>query len=102
MYYSRALTQLRADISNEETDFSTIMSVVCLCLYENIVYSQPTAWLMHYDGLGRLASSPLLMCGNGLSFVVASTRPKTVENITRKANLSICAILYSEYSQWSM
>ncbi|KAH7233489.1 hypothetical protein BKA59DRAFT_517920 [Fusarium tricinctum] len=30
------------------------MSVVCLCLYENIVFSQPTAWLMHYDGLGRL------------------------------------------------
>jgi hypothetical protein len=97
MYYSRALTQLRADISNAATDFSTIMSVVCLCLYENIVFSQPTAWLMHYDGLGRLASSPLLMYGNGSSFVVTSTRPKTVENTTRKANIFVCTILYSEY-----
>jgi hypothetical protein len=98
MFYSRALTQLRADISNAASDFSTIMSVVCLCLYENIVFSQPTAWLMHYDGLGRLVSSPLRMHGNGLSLVVASTRSKTMENITRKANLFICTILYSKYS----
>lgn len=96
MFYSHALTQLRTDISNAASDFSTILSVVCLCLYENIVFSQPTAWLMHYDGLGRLVSSPLLMYGTGLSFVVTSTGPKTVENSTRKANLFVCTILYSE------
>ncbi|KAG4257450.1 hypothetical protein FPRO03_04460 [Fusarium proliferatum] len=27
---------------------------MCLCVYENVVFSQPTAWLLHYDGLGRL------------------------------------------------
>ncbi|KAF4450457.1 hypothetical protein F53441_6456 [Fusarium austroafricanum] len=30
---------------------------MCLCVYENVVFSQPTAWLMHYDGLGRLLQS---------------------------------------------
>lgn len=97
MFYSHALTQLRTDISNAASDFSTILSVLCLCLYENIVFSQPTAWLMHYDGLGRIVSSPLLIHDNSLSFVVTSTRPKTVENTTGKANLFVCTILYSEY-----
>ncbi|KAF5022644.1 hypothetical protein F66182_5320 [Fusarium sp. NRRL 66182] len=55
--YSRALTQLRIDISNANTELGTIMSVLCLCVYENIVFSQPTAWLMHYEGLGRLLQS---------------------------------------------
>ncbi|KAF4970314.1 hypothetical protein FSARC_2634 [Fusarium sarcochroum] len=55
--YSKALTQLRADISNSNTELSTIISVMCLCVYENVVFSQPTAWLMHYDGLGRLMQS---------------------------------------------
>ncbi|KAH7220104.1 hypothetical protein BKA60DRAFT_596407 [Fusarium oxysporum] len=45
---------LRTDISNSNTEMGTLMSVMCLCVYENVVFSQPTAWLLHYDGLGRL------------------------------------------------
>ncbi|RGP76695.1 hypothetical protein FLONG3_5135 [Fusarium longipes] len=33
------------------------MGVMCLCVYENVVFSQPNAWLLHYDGLGRLLQS---------------------------------------------
>ncbi|KAF5533030.1 hypothetical protein FMEXI_12113 [Fusarium mexicanum] len=45
---------LRTDISNLNTEMGTLMSIMCLCVYENVVFSQPTAWLLHYDGLGRL------------------------------------------------
>ncbi|WXC60107.1 hypothetical protein SNK03_005963 [Fusarium graminearum] len=55
--YSYALTQLRSEINSSSTDIGTIMGVMCLCVYENVVFSQPTAWLLHYDGLGRLLQS---------------------------------------------
>ncbi|KAL6916857.1 hypothetical protein FSHL1_008469 [Fusarium sambucinum] len=55
--YSYALTQLRSEINSSSTDMGTIMGVMCLCVYENVVFSQPTAWLLHYDGLGRLLQS---------------------------------------------
>ncbi|GKU09719.1 hypothetical protein FLAG1_08910 [Fusarium langsethiae] len=55
--YSYALTQLRSEINSSSTDMGTIMGVMCLCVYENVVFSQPTAWLLHYDGLGRLLHS---------------------------------------------
>ncbi|KAF4471362.1 hypothetical protein FALBO_1721 [Fusarium albosuccineum] len=58
--YSQALTQLRKDIStngNSGIGLETIMSVLCLCLYENVVFSQPNAWLMHYEGAGKLLQS---------------------------------------------
>ncbi|WAO97372.1 Hypothetical protein NCS54_01509700 [Fusarium falciforme] len=30
------------------------MSVLCLCVFENMVFSQPSVWLMHYEGAGKL------------------------------------------------
>lgn len=61
--YSYALTQLQSEISSASTDFGTIMGVMCLCVYENVVFSQPNAWLLHYDGLGRLVSIVIQHCG---------------------------------------
>ncbi|KAF4974628.1 hypothetical protein FZEAL_8487 [Fusarium zealandicum] len=57
--YSQALAQLRSEISgaNSGTELGTIMSVLCLCIYENILLSQPMAWLMHYEGVARLVQS---------------------------------------------
>lgn len=57
--YSQALKQLRNDISttgNSGAGLGTIMSVLCLCVFENMVFSQPSAWLMHYEGAGKLVS----------------------------------------------
>ena len=94
--YSKALTQLRADISNLNTELSTIISVMCLCVYENVVFSQPTAWLMHYDGLGRLVCQPTLhrmLCL--LTILDAIPRAETLENSRRKRSPTICTILHS-------
>ncbi|EEU35755.1 uncharacterized protein NECHADRAFT_94769 [Fusarium vanettenii 77-13-4] len=55
--YSQALKQLQNDLSttsNSGTELGTIMSVLCLCVFENMVFSQTSAWLMHYEGAGRL------------------------------------------------
>ncbi|KAI8711177.1 Zn(2)-C6 fungal-type domain-containing protein [Fusarium sp. LHS14.1] len=55
--YSQALKQLQNDLStasNPRTELGTIMSVLCLCVFENMVFSQPSAWLTHYEGAGRL------------------------------------------------
>lgn len=57
--YSQALTQLRSEINmvhNRGIVPETIMSVLCLCVFENVVFSQQTAWLMHYEGAGIVVS----------------------------------------------
>lgn len=58
--YSYALTQLRSEINSSSTNLGTMMGVMCLCVYENVVFSQPNAWLLHYDGLGRIVS--IMVC----------------------------------------
>ena len=54
--YGKALDQLCKAISDPLTARSneTLTSVLCLCVYEHIVLSETTAWLKHYQGLGRL------------------------------------------------
>lgn len=54
--YVRALDQLRQAINDPEKarQDDTLTSVLCLCIYENIVLSETTAWVKHYQGVGRL------------------------------------------------
>lgn len=54
--YGKALDQLCKAISDPVTAQSneTLTSVLCLCVYEHVVLSETTAWLKHYQGLGRL------------------------------------------------
>lgn len=57
--YVRALDQLRNAINDPARvrQNETLTSVLCLCLYEHIVLSETTAWLKHYQGVGRLVEN---------------------------------------------
>lgn len=54
--YVQALDQLRKAIGDPEKarQNDTLTSVLCLCMYEHVVLSETTAWLKHYQGVGKL------------------------------------------------
>lgn len=53
--YSYALRAVQKAIDQGLTTGSDIlMSIMCLCLYENIVVTEPRSWIEHYKGISRL------------------------------------------------
>ncbi|KAI9035077.1 uncharacterized protein KD926_004659 [Aspergillus affinis] len=53
--YSQALTAVRKAIDQDlTTEPDLLMSIMCLCLYENIVVTEPRSWIEHYKGISRL------------------------------------------------
>lgn len=63
--YSRAMSHLRQALQNPEqvSAIDTLVSTVCLCLLENVVFSAPLAWLRHYEGVAQLVG--LFICSDG-------------------------------------
>ncbi|KAB8222875.1 hypothetical protein BDV33DRAFT_168048 [Aspergillus novoparasiticus] len=56
--YSQALTAVRKAIGQDlTTGPDLLMSIMCLCLYENIVVTQPRAWIEHYKAISHLVNS---------------------------------------------
>lgn len=54
--YARSLRKLRAALTDPMAvfDVETLVSVLCLGLYENVALTETTGWLAHYDGIAHL------------------------------------------------
>lgn len=54
--YSRALSQLKADLAIPEraVSYSTMASTLILSVYELVVFSNISGWQVHFDGIGAL------------------------------------------------
>ncbi|KAE8132568.1 hypothetical protein BDV38DRAFT_287604 [Aspergillus pseudotamarii] len=53
--YSHALRAVWKAIDQDSTTGPDIlMSIMCLCLYENIVVTEPRSWIKHYKGISHL------------------------------------------------
>lgn len=61
--YVRSLDHVQVRLAlidpKRAVETKTLASVLCLCIYENITLSEPTAWLKHYDGVSRLVGIAL-------------------------------------------
>jgi hypothetical protein len=56
--YVRALKSVQVDLqcSTVALEWDTLASVVCLCMFENIAFTDKTGWLKHYEGITQLVS----------------------------------------------
>ncbi|KAF4493628.1 hypothetical protein FAGAP_10245 [Fusarium agapanthi] len=56
--YVKALNRVQLDLacSTAVLEWDTLASVICLCMFENIVFTDKTGWLKHYEGITQLAS----------------------------------------------
>jgi hypothetical protein len=56
--YVRALRMVQNDLacSTVALEWDTLASVVCLCMFENIAFTDKTGWLKHYEGITQLVS----------------------------------------------
>ncbi|CAJ0554649.1 Ff.00g131620.m01.CDS01 [Fusarium sp. VM40] len=54
--YVRALKSVQVDLacSTVALEWDTLASVVCLCMFENIAFTDKTGWLKHYEGITQL------------------------------------------------
>ena len=54
--YVRSLGRLRTALADPVAvlDVETLVSVLCLGLYENVALTETTGWLVHYDGIAHL------------------------------------------------
>lgn len=57
--YSKAIGNLLSVLKVPEraTERDTLVGALCLCLFENVVLSEPVAWLRHYKGVSDLVGS---------------------------------------------
>lgn len=57
--YNHALNAVNAGIGAYPRVVSDVlMSIMCLCLYENIIVTKPRSWIEHYKGISRMVSGP--------------------------------------------
>jgi hypothetical protein len=56
--YVKALNRVQLDLASSTAVFEwdTLASVICLCMFENIVFTDKTGWLKHYQGITQLVS----------------------------------------------
>jgi len=56
--YGQALRQLRRELQDPEqaSSYPTLMSTVCLSLYELVAFTDEDAWLQHFGGISTLVS----------------------------------------------
>ncbi|KAF5612297.1 uncharacterized protein FSUBG_1616 [Fusarium subglutinans] len=54
--YVKALNRVQLDLacSTAVLEWDTLASVICLCMFENIVFTDKTGWLKHYEGITQL------------------------------------------------
>ncbi|KAF4333357.1 hypothetical protein FBEOM_12820 [Fusarium beomiforme] len=54
--YVKALSRVQLDLSNSSAvlEWDTLASVICLCMFENVVFTDKTGWLKHYAGITQL------------------------------------------------
>ncbi|RBR19631.1 hypothetical protein FVER53590_25007 [Fusarium verticillioides] len=54
--YVKALNRVQHDLASSTTvlEWDTLASVICLCMFENIVFTDKTGWLKHYEGITQL------------------------------------------------
>ncbi|KAF5697997.1 hypothetical protein FGLOB1_12400 [Fusarium globosum] len=51
--YVKALNRVQLDLASSTAvlEWDTLASVICLCMFENIVFTDKTGWLKHYEGI---------------------------------------------------
>lgn len=55
--YDHALNAVNAGIgAYSRIGSDVLMSIMCLCLYENIIVTKPRSWIEHYKGISRMVS----------------------------------------------
>jgi len=55
--YNHALTAVNAGIGAcPRVESDVLMSIMCICLYENIIVTRPKSWIEHYKGISRMVS----------------------------------------------
>ncbi|KAI7766332.1 hypothetical protein LZL87_012570 [Fusarium oxysporum] len=54
--YVKALNRVQLDLASSTAvlEWDTLASVICLCMFENIVFTDKTGWLKHYEGITQL------------------------------------------------
>nr|RBQ96966.1 hypothetical protein FVER53263_21149 [Fusarium verticillioides] len=60
--YVKALNRVQHDLASSTTvlEWDTLASVICLCMFENIVFTDKTGWLKHYEGITQLILCALI------------------------------------------
>ncbi|KAF4960189.1 hypothetical protein FGADI_1209 [Fusarium gaditjirri] len=54
--YVKALNRVQLDLASSTAvlEWDTLASVICLCMFENIAFTDKTGWLKHYEGITQL------------------------------------------------
>ncbi|KAG5794097.1 hypothetical protein H9Q69_006839 [Fusarium xylarioides] len=60
--YVKALNRVQVDLASSTAvlEWDTLASVICLCMFENIVFTDKTGWLKHYEGITQLILCALI------------------------------------------
>ncbi|RKL38970.1 hypothetical protein BFJ72_g7100 [Fusarium proliferatum] len=60
--YVKALNRVQLDLASSTAvlEWDTLASVICLCMFENIVFTDKTGWLKHYEGITQLILCALI------------------------------------------
>jgi hypothetical protein len=45
-----------------KVESDVLMSIMCLCLYENIIVTKPRSWIKHYKGISQIVSGSCYFC----------------------------------------
>ncbi|KAJ5099046.1 hypothetical protein N7532_006047 [Penicillium argentinense] len=58
VFYTRALRALPSQLEDPVAALSddVLLAIICMGMYEVVMFDQPTGWLLHYKGLARLAA----------------------------------------------
>lgn len=54
--YSSAIESVWKAVDCRRLGTDTLMSIMCLCLYENIIVTEPRAWIIHYTVLSHMVN----------------------------------------------
>ncbi|CEI61936.1 hypothetical protein FVEN_g2983 [Fusarium venenatum] len=54
--YVKALKKVHTDLSSSTAalEWDTLVSVLCLCMFETIAFTDKNGWLRHYEGISQL------------------------------------------------
>ena len=54
--YGKALKKVHEDLSSDTVvlEWETLVSVLCLCMFESIAFTDKSGWLRHYEGISEL------------------------------------------------
>ncbi|RGP76758.1 hypothetical protein FLONG3_5198 [Fusarium longipes] len=54
--YVKALKRVQTDLSSSTAvlEWDTLVSVLCLCMFENVAFTDKNGWLRHYEGISQL------------------------------------------------